>query len=325
MSRSKTPSHLRISERLENQSKLKAKSRGERTTSRGRRFERREVGSDTKGEGDSEDSREDLNVPYKRPKPTPFTTRITRFKYHEKAKLLRNVKVYEGSKDSEDHLGISRLQRSRRNGICRYDKDPTEIYGMKRRMNEGLQAFMDWFKFESSHIKGVPPVLRISAFMHGNGHLELAKKLNDKTPNTIDEMFERVRAFTRGEATIRIYIDGGSSSEIIYDHYFKSFGADVKSKLRKANAHLVGFSSETYHPLGLIDLRVTMGESGRSKIVLLEFAIVKCRSPYNVIIGRTGMRSLGAVDLTIHLMIKFPTTKGIATMRTSKETLWECR
>ncbi|GJZ65438.1 hypothetical protein Tco_0622134 [Tanacetum coccineum] len=52
------------------------------------------------------DNLEDLNTPYKRPKPTPFTMRITRFKYHEKAKLPRNVKVYEGGKDLEDHLGI---------------------------------------------------------------------------------------------------------------------------------------------------------------------------------------------------------------------------
>ncbi|GJY71383.1 hypothetical protein Tco_0475086 [Tanacetum coccineum] len=52
------------------------------------------------------DSWERLNTPYKRAKPTPFTTRITRFKYHEKAKLLRNVKVYKGSKDPKDHLGI---------------------------------------------------------------------------------------------------------------------------------------------------------------------------------------------------------------------------
>ncbi|GJV78597.1 reverse transcriptase domain-containing protein [Tanacetum coccineum] len=36
-------------------------------------------------------------------------------------------------------------------------------------------------------------------FMHGHGHPELAKKLNDKIPKTIDEMFERVRAFIRGE------------------------------------------------------------------------------------------------------------------------------
>ncbi|GKE97700.1 hypothetical protein Tco_0021051, partial [Tanacetum coccineum] len=52
---------------------------------------------------------------------------------------------------------------------------------------------------ESSHIKGVPPVLRISAFMHGHGHPKLAKKLNDKIPKMVDKMFERVRAFIRGE------------------------------------------------------------------------------------------------------------------------------
>ncbi|GKA04166.1 hypothetical protein Tco_0676947 [Tanacetum coccineum] len=84
----------------------------------------------------------------------------------------------------------------------RYAKDPIEIHSIKRRQNEGLQAFMDWFKFESSHIKGVPPVLRISAFMHGHDHSELAKKLNDKIPNTVDEMFERVRAFIRGEVAV---------------------------------------------------------------------------------------------------------------------------
>nr|GEU43420.1 putative retrotransposon Ty1-copia subclass protein [Tanacetum cinerariifolium] len=81
----------------------------------------------------------------------------------------------------------------------RYAKDPTKIHDIKRRQNEGLQAFMDRFKYESSHIKGVPLVLRISAFMHGHGHPELTKKLNDKIPKTVDEMFERVRAFIRGE------------------------------------------------------------------------------------------------------------------------------
>ncbi|GJZ33493.1 reverse transcriptase domain-containing protein [Tanacetum coccineum] len=81
----------------------------------------------------------------------------------------------------------------------RYAKDPTEIHGIKRRQNEGLQAFMDRFKSESSHIKGVPPVLRIFAFINGHGHSELAKKLNDKIPETVDEMFKRVRAFIRGE------------------------------------------------------------------------------------------------------------------------------
>ncbi|GKB75105.1 reverse transcriptase domain-containing protein [Tanacetum coccineum] len=58
----------------------------------------------------------------------------------------------------------------------RYAKDPTEIHGIQRRQNEGFQAFMDRFKSK-----------------------KLAKKLNDKIPKTVDEMFERVWAFIRGE------------------------------------------------------------------------------------------------------------------------------
>ncbi|GJZ38811.1 reverse transcriptase domain-containing protein [Tanacetum coccineum] len=83
----------------------------------------------------------------------------------------------------------------------RYAKDPMEIHGIKRRLNEGLQEFMDRFKSESLHIKGVPLVLRISAFMHVHRHPELAKKL-DKIPKIVDEMFERVRAFIRGEVAV---------------------------------------------------------------------------------------------------------------------------
>ncbi|GJV92559.1 reverse transcriptase domain-containing protein [Tanacetum coccineum] len=81
----------------------------------------------------------------------------------------------------------------------RHAKDPTKIHSIKRRQNEGLQAFMDRYKSESSHIKGVPPVLRISAFMHGHGHSKLAKKLNDKIPKTVGEMFERVSDLIKGE------------------------------------------------------------------------------------------------------------------------------
>nr|GFA11374.1 reverse transcriptase domain-containing protein [Tanacetum cinerariifolium] len=123
----------------------------------------------------------------------------------------------------------------------------------------------------------------------------------------------------------RIYVDGGSSSETMYENYFKSFGVDEKSRLRKSNAPLVGFSGEIYHPLGLIDLKVTMGELRRNKNVLLEFTIVKRRSSYNVILGRTGMRSLREMGSTIHSMIKFSTANGIANLKTIREALRECR
>ncbi|GJT88850.1 hypothetical protein Tco_1070567, partial [Tanacetum coccineum] len=111
--------------------------------------------------------------------------------------IMKNNDMDPKSVDSFEELSQKFLKEfSQQNS---YAKDPIKIHGIKRRQNKGLQAFMDRFKSESSHIKEVPPILRISAFMHGHGHPKLAKKLNDKIPKTVDEMFERVRAFIRGE------------------------------------------------------------------------------------------------------------------------------
>nr|GEU73303.1 hypothetical protein [Tanacetum cinerariifolium] len=91
---------------LEDQSMTKEKLRKERSKSRRKRSRHQEESSNSEYEEGSEDAYEDLNLPYKRPKPAPFTQRITCFKYHRRAKLPRNTRVYEGNKDLEDHLGI---------------------------------------------------------------------------------------------------------------------------------------------------------------------------------------------------------------------------
>ncbi|GJW06741.1 reverse transcriptase domain-containing protein [Tanacetum coccineum] len=221
-----------------------SKSKSVKSKPQSVRASRRKSSSDSGYDVVSDSGSEDLSMPYRRPKPMPFTSRITRFIYHRRAKIPPNVRVYEGNKDPEDHLSIfsaaaeqeewpmpvwckmfrQTLSGSARNWFDsldpksvdgleelsskfleeflhqkRYDKDPTEIHGIKRKPNEGLQAFMDHFKAESAHIKGVLPVLRIYAFMHGHGHPGLAKKLNDKILKTVDEIWERVRAFIRGE------------------------------------------------------------------------------------------------------------------------------
>ncbi|GJX33370.1 hypothetical protein Tco_0865401 [Tanacetum coccineum] len=131
---------------------------------------------------------EDLSMPYSQPKSMPFTSRITHFRYHRRAKLPPNVRVYEWNKDPEDHLSIF-FCRSQARGVT---------YAS---MVQDVLPDPEWFakKAESAHIKGVPPVLRISVFMHGHGHPELAKNLNDKIPKTVDEIWERVRAFIRVE------------------------------------------------------------------------------------------------------------------------------
>ncbi|GJS86691.1 hypothetical protein Tco_0769327 [Tanacetum coccineum] len=123
----------------------------------------------------------------------------------------------------------------------------------------------------------------------------------------------------------RIYVDGGSSFEVMYEHCFRNLRAETRAKLKKSKTPLVGFSREVSYPTGTINLNVTMGEPERLRTIPMEFAVVKSHSPYNVILGRTGLRSLGDVASTIHSMIKFPTANGIATVITKRETLHEYR
>ncbi|GJV60083.1 hypothetical protein Tco_1466183 [Tanacetum coccineum] len=80
-SKNKESTHLRRSKRLEDRSVTKEKARKERSKPKGKRSRYQETSSDSEREEGSEDAYESLNSPYKRPKPTPFTLRITRFKY----------------------------------------------------------------------------------------------------------------------------------------------------------------------------------------------------------------------------------------------------
>ncbi|GKB33269.1 hypothetical protein Tco_0872670 [Tanacetum coccineum] len=101
--------------------------------------------------------------------------------------------------------------------------------------------------------------------------------------------------------------------------------AETRAKLKESRTLLVGFSSLVSYPIGTINLNVTMGEPERLRTITMEFIVIKSHSPYNVILGRTGLRSLGVVAYTIHSMIKFLTANEIATVTTKKETLYECR
>nr|GEU62833.1 reverse transcriptase domain-containing protein [Tanacetum cinerariifolium] len=193
-SKNKEPAHLRRSRRLKDQSITKEKTRSKKSKSR-------EKIPDTKKQAQTPNMRKDhlgifLVATEQEEWPMPVWCKMFRQTLGEATRNWFDD-LDSKSVDSFDELSQKFVEEySQQN---RYAKDPTEIHGIKRRQNEGLQAFMDRFKSESSHIQGIPPVLRISAFMHGHGHPKLAKKLNDKIPKTVDKMFETVKAFIRGE------------------------------------------------------------------------------------------------------------------------------
>ncbi|GJT73491.1 hypothetical protein Tco_1032777 [Tanacetum coccineum] len=81
----------------------------------------------------------------------------------------------------------------------KYSKNPVELARIRQRSGEYLDSFTERFKDEMVYFKHCPDLMKISAYMNGINNQDLIKKLNDKVPQTFDELMRRVRAFIRAE------------------------------------------------------------------------------------------------------------------------------
>ncbi|GJW45867.1 reverse transcriptase domain-containing protein [Tanacetum coccineum] len=134
-----------------------------------------------------------------------------------------------------------------------------------------------------------------------------------------------IEAEVEGYLVRRVYVDEGSSVEVMFEHCFENLPKKVRAGFRETRMDLVGFAGEVAKPLGKIDLEVRFGNEGLSRRTSMKFIIIRAPSPYNVILGRPGLKTLHAIPSTIHSMIKFSTPKGIATLIARTITIAECR
>ncbi|GJY56804.1 reverse transcriptase domain-containing protein [Tanacetum coccineum] len=126
-----------------------------------------------------------------------------------------------------------------------------------------------------------------------------------------------IEAEIGGHMIHRMYVDGGSSTEVLYEHCFNRLRPEIKNQMVPATTSLTGFSGETIWPLGQLRLLVTIGDADHFTKAWMNFMIVRSLSPYNGIIGRPGIREIQAVPSTAHGMLKFPVDGGIVTIRST--------
>nr|GEU30998.1 reverse transcriptase domain-containing protein [Tanacetum cinerariifolium] len=126
-----------------------------------------------------------------------------------------------------------------------------------------------------------------------------------------------IEAEMGGHTIHRMYIDGGSSMEILYEQCFNRLWPEIKSQMVPATTSLTGFSGETIWPLGQLRLLVTIGDATQSTKAWMNFMVVKSMSPYNGIIRRPGLKAIQAVPSTDHGMLKFSVEGGIASIRST--------
>ena len=112
----------------------------------------------------------------------------------------------------------------------------------------------------------------------------------------------------------RMYVDGGASAEIMYEHCFKRLKPEIQSQLIPATTSLTGFTGEKIWPIGQLCMLVEVGNADHSTTAWMNFMIIRSPSPYNGIIGRSGISALRAVPSTAHGMLKFPVEGGVVTL-----------
>ncbi|GKB28578.1 hypothetical protein Tco_0867979 [Tanacetum coccineum] len=122
----------------------------------------------------------------------------------------------------------------------------------------------------------------------------------------------------------RMYVDGGSASEILYEHCFSRLHPEIKNQLMPATTPLIRLGGEVIWPIGQIQLLVKIRDEEHSASAWMNFVVVRSPSPYNGIIRRPGVRKLQAVPSTAHGMLEIPVERGVITLKSSKLIPLEC-
>ncbi|PKA66260.1 hypothetical protein AXF42_Ash006957 [Apostasia shenzhenica] len=97
-----------------------------------------------------------------------------------------------------------------------------------------------------------------------------------------------------------------------------------ETNLLRAGTTLLGFSGERVQPLGFVTLPVSFGDNNGHAMSMVNFAVIRAKSGYNAILGRTTLNSFGMVISTPHPCAKFPTSRGVVTIRGDAKQATRC-
>nr|GEU50761.1 reverse transcriptase domain-containing protein [Tanacetum cinerariifolium] len=149
---------------------------------------------------------------------------------------------------------------------------------------------------------------------------------NDKGHNTDEclQLRKQIEESKLVDMPHRIYVDGGSLMDILYEHCFNWLRPEIKSQMFLATTPLTGFSGETIWLLRQLRLLLTIGDAEHYTKAWMNFMIVRSPSPYNDIIRRHGIREIQAVPSTAHKMLKFLVNGEIVAISSTILTPTEC-
>nr|GEV15890.1 reverse transcriptase domain-containing protein [Tanacetum cinerariifolium] len=177
-------------------------------------------------------------------------------------------------------------------------KEPHEITKIVKKANESLIAFKERWTMETGFIMDVLEVMKISSFMDAVKSPELAKRVSDKVPLTINEMMERLDDFVRSEeAYANTKLPKGESRRLIVEHSLHSIGGTIDRSGTLIKEIHEGMTTETVtegevHTLQIEEEttgthtphKMPFKEAQRTSLTrrIIEFASSECKMPTSI-------------------------------------------
>ncbi|XP_025678325.1 uncharacterized protein [Arachis hypogaea] len=141
-------------------------------------------------------------------------------------------------------------------------------------------------------------------------------------PNLDDPV---VISIQTGKLLVRkVLLDPASSADVLFYSIFLKIKLSEKL-MQPSSGELVGFSGERVPIKGYIWLKTIMGECSLSRTIDMQYLVVDCPSPYNIILRRPALNMFRAVVSTFHLCVKFQAQDGkIATLHSDRQQARQC-
>ena len=103
-----------------------------------------------------------------------------------------------------------------------------------------------------------------------------------------------------------VLVNQGSGAKIMYPDLYRGLNLRLED-LDRFGSSLMGFNGRMVVPRGMIKLPVQVGDVE----VQVNFIVVEVFSLYRVILVRPWLHVVGAMPLTLHLKVKYPTQRRV--------------
>nr|GEW84605.1 hypothetical protein [Tanacetum cinerariifolium] len=150
---------------------------------------------------------------------------------------------------------------------------------------------------------------------HTRDDPQQTKIINVARINSVKDKKRKISETTESWMNVPISFPAISSKDVFEEPLIVEAEVEgIKDRLRETQTDLVRFAEEVSKPLWKIELEVRFGNGGLCRRTSMKFIVFRAPSPYNIILRRPGLKAIRAIPSTIHLMMKFPTPKGVATL-----------